>query len=203
MNWGYLAPTIVGALIGGVFLLVGQRYSVAIGYRSARKAIFVEMRDNVALIDTIIERINGASGPVKLLIPFCVQFEVYDRHEEALLLGTLGTFAEIRAVVSYVKQQQANVALWSAGVNGKGDCDVSHSMLIECQERLIQATGILSQALTRRDRKDIHWRELIEGYKKRLESFSEQSSCCPFMLTLWPGEARRGPIIELKKYDLP
>lgn len=201
MNWGSLASAIVGALIGGVFLLVGQRYSVAIGYRRARKAIFVEMRDNVALTDTIIERINGASGSVTLLIPFCVQFDVYDRHEEALLMGTLGTFSEIRSAVSYVKQQQDMVALWSAGVNDKGNCDVSRNVLIECQGRLIRATEVLSLALTRRDLKDIHWCELIQGYKKRLESFSERSSCRPLMLTLLPGEARRGPIIELTKYD--
>jgi hypothetical protein len=188
LNMVSVFSAILGALIGGFFLLIGQWCSNRNSYTRACKVVFVEMFDNAGFLDDIIQQINDAKSPVApIVLPLNANTDAYLRHEEAFMAGgSLSFFSELRKTISLIQTAKTMVVLWKIG--GQGTSEQSYDLLITCQEHIIATVKTLSKMLSANEKKDIQLVKLTNEFELRLNGLKSSSSRKPFMLSPLEGK---------------
>jgi hypothetical protein len=180
MNWGAAISAVLGALIGGVFLIVGQRYAADLNYNKSCRVVLIEMIGN---LETIINQIKSlqinTDKSVCVIIHFDVKIDSYLKYEEDIVGTNLADFIKIRAAVSRI-QSAKSMAMMSLPGTNMGNPHECRKSLTDLFDHLINATQVLSGRLKQNERGVIKVDKSIEDAKQHLETLRKSTQ--PFIL---------------------
>ena len=181
MNWGSILSAVVGAVIGGTFLLFGQRYIVRERHEKAKRIVLLESLRNIeSLIENvkIIEQNNNPLGPQ---VTLNVKIDAFLRYEEDLMSKRLDEFQEISELIGKIQVAKLKSQWWMPRMNIPEGAPVEskktlHELIVTC----IQLVTILSKRVGNRELKKIRKAELIAAARKGLEALKKSQQT--FML---------------------
>lgn len=189
MNWGSIVSAVVGAVIGGIFLLFGQRYIVRENHEKAKRIILLESLRNIeSLIENvkIIEQNKNPMGPQVILN---VKIDAFLRYEEDLMSKRLDEFQEISELIGKVQVAKLKTQWWMPRMNIPEGAPVEskktlHELIVTC----IKLITILSKRVRNPELKKIRKTELIAAAQEGLKALenSQQSFMLVPPYEEWP-----------------
>jgi hypothetical protein len=177
MNWGSVFSAIIGAVIGGAFLIGGQKLSQRTEADKIRKLLFVEIFDNSYMLDDYINSIlkRGLTAAT-YMFPFNLSTSLFDSVEaEYLSLVSLVEYSKLRKDVNKIKGLKLRVFdLQKERVErgiGKDYYFETKQILILAQNTLLDSVTAFSNLLSSSDRKVLKLDDYLNKSRERLEIY--------------------------------
>ena len=113
MNWGSVLSAIIGAVIGGAFLLFGQRYVVHEKHEKAKRIVLLEsLRNAESLIENVRSIIRDNDNPMGIQVTLNIKIDAFLRYEEDLMSKRLDEFQEISELIGKVQVAKLKTQWW-------------------------------------------------------------------------------------------
>ena len=182
MNWGSIVSAVVGAAIGGIFLLFGQRYVVHEKHEKAKRIVLLESLRNIeSLIENVKALDQDNHNAMGTQVTLNVKIDAFLRYEEDLMSKRLDEFQEISELIGEVQTAKSKTQWWLPRTNiPDGAPSESKKTLHDLIDTCIKLIDILSRRVEIRELKKIRKAELISAARKGLESLEKSQQT--FML---------------------
>lgn len=147
VNWWSLVSAIVGAVIGGVFLLVGHKYLARESYKKASNIVFLEMLDNLDNLNGTVDVLKQNNNPLTAHLTLCIRINAYLRYEEDLVVGSISDFQKLRQAIAKLQIAKVTIRWFTPGQSqfGHSPLEKSKETLLDAFENVITAVEILSK----------------------------------------------------------
>ena len=190
MNWGSVLSAIIGAVIGGVFLLFGQRYVVREKHEKAKRIVLLEaLRNAESLIENVRSIIRDNDNPMGVQVTLNVKVDAFLRYEEDLMSKRLDEFQEISELIGKVQVAKLKTQWWIPRMDIPEGAPVEskktlHELIVTC----IKLITILSKRVGNHELKKIRKTELIAAAQEGLKALenSQQSFMLVPPYEEWP-----------------
>ena len=182
MNWGSVLSAIIGAVIGGAFLLFGQRYVVHEKHEKAKRIVLLEaLRNAESLIENVRSIIRDNDNPMGVQVTLNVKVDAFLRYEEDLMSKRLDEFQEISELIGKVQVAKLKTQWWIPRMDIPEGAPVEskktlHELIVTC----IKLITILSKRVGNRELEKIRKTELIAAAQKELKALENSQQL--FML---------------------
>ena len=190
MNWGSVLSAIIGAVIGGAFLLFGQRYVVREKHKKAKRIVLLESLRNIeSLINNVKTISQDNQNPMGVQVTLNVKIDAFLRYEEDLMSKRLGEFQEISKLMTTIQKAKEKTRLWMPGINIPSDApQESRKTLHELIETCVKLVTILSRRVGSSELKKVKKEELITEAHHQLKALenSQQSFMLVPPYEEWP-----------------
>ena len=190
MNWGSVLSAIIGAVIGGAFLLFGQRYVVHEKHEKAKRIVLLEsLRNAESLIENVRSIIRDNDNPMGIQVTLNIKIDAFLRYEEDLMSKRLDEFQEISELIGKVQVAKLKTQWWMPRMNIPEGAPVEskktlHELIVTC----LKLITILSKRVGNHELKKIRKTELIAAAQEELKALenSQQSFMLVPPYEEWP-----------------
>ena len=190
MNWGSVFSAIIGAVIGGVFLLFGQRYVVREKHEKAKRIVLLESLRNIeSLINNVKTISQDNQNPMGIQVTLNVKIDAFLRYEEDLMSNRLDEFQEISELMANIQTEKAKTQWWMPKTNIPCDApNESRKTLQELIKTCIKLVIILSRRVGSSELKKVKQEALITQAHHQLKVLgsSQQSFILVPPYEEWP-----------------
>lgn len=189
MNWGSILSAVIGAVTGGIFLLVGQRYIAHESHEKAKRIVLLESLRNLESLIENVKTIDLNKNPIGTQITLSVKIDAFLRYEEDLMSNRLDEFQEISELIGKVQVAKLKTQWWMPRMNIPEGAPVEskktlHELIVTC----IKLITILSKRVGNHELKKIRKTELIAAAQEGLKALenSQQSFMLVPPYEEWP-----------------
>ncbi len=112
MNWGSILSAVVGALIGGIFLLAGQRYIAHESHEKAKRIVLLEALRNLESLIANVGTIEQNNNPIAIQVTLGIKIDAFLRYEEDLMSKRLDEFQEISILIGRIQIAKVKSQWW-------------------------------------------------------------------------------------------
>lgn len=196
VNWWSLVSAIVGAVIGGVFLLVGQKYLARESYKKARNIVLLEMLDNLDNLNATVEVLKKNNNPSTVPLTLSIRINAYLRYEEDLVVGSISNFHKLRQAIDNLRIAKATITWFTPNQVqiGHSPQEKSKETLLSAFENTITAVELLSK--NNKEAEAVGKLNIISTARKNMDEINEAKQ--DFVLYLpydeWPPASQ--PIVN-------
>lgn len=149
MSWIVpLGSSILGAVIGGAFLLGGQKYITDQAYSKARKIVLLEaIRNLQGLIDNVdfIEKDENNIGPTQVTLN--IKIDRFYHYEEDLASNRLDDFQKLSELIAQIQSAKDKSEWWKPGSMARDYIKESRNTLIALLSLYPNLVKILSSGI--------------------------------------------------------
>ncbi|WP_414040761.1 hypothetical protein ACJU26_01295 [Acidithiobacillus sp. M4-SHS-6] len=181
MNWGSILSAVVGAVTGGIFLLVGQRYIAHESHEKAKRIVLLESLRNLESLIENVKTIEQNKNPLGVQVTLNVKIDAFLRYEEDLMSNRLDEFQKISELISKIQIAKLKSQWWMPRMDIPEGAPVEskktlNELIVTCSEFV----KILSKRVRSHELRKIHKAELVENAGKSLEALEKSQQA--FML---------------------
>ena len=175
MNWGSILSAVIGAVTGGIFLLVGQRYIAHESHEKAKRIVLLESLRNLESLIENVRTIDLNNNPIETQITLNVKIDAFLRYEEDLMSNRLDEFQEISTLIGKIQIAKMK-SQWWCPTNTITPHDVvkeSKNTLIDLLSACTELVEMLSKRICARELKKIGKTNIVVEAMEKLNKLKE------------------------------
>lgn len=175
MNWGSILSAVIGAITGGIFLLIGQRYVVHESHEKAKRIVLLESLRNLEGLIENVRTIELNNNPIGTQITLTVKIDAFLRYEEDLMSNRLDEFQEISKFIGNIQIAKVKSQWWCPTITltPQDTIKESKNTLIDLLLTCISLVEILSKRISARELNKIGKTNIVMEAEEKLNKLKE------------------------------
>jgi len=176
MNWSNLLSAVLGATIGGIFLLGSQEYSKISEARKIRKILFSELFNNCSRLDDFMETVIEQGRGRTHIFQFNISTDLFKSFEnEYLSLVPMNEYSQIVQPYNIILFKKNEIRSWERrylehSLN-ENDYFLSAQILIYLQKEILDKINVLTEHINKKELEGINYFDWHRKYHDRVSYF--------------------------------